>query len=62
MEGSPWVHLLQLLDDESPVVHWAVLGKLRELGTDPLAALDSEGVEINPRQRRRLLSCPMTSI
>jgi hypothetical protein len=59
MEGSPWVHLLQLLDDESPVVHGAVLGKLRELGTDPLAALETEGLEINPRQRRKLLSCRM---
>src|ERR1035437_223832 len=59
MEGSPWVHLLQLLDDEPPVVHGAVLGKLCELGTDPLAALDAEGVEINLRQRQQLLSCRM---
>jgi len=56
MEGSPWVHLLHLLGDESPVVHGAVLGKMRELGTDPLAALEAVGVEINPRQRSRLLS------
>ena len=59
MEGSPWVHLLHLLDDESPVVHGAVLGKLRELGTDPLAALETEGLEINPTQRRKLLACRM---
>lgn len=53
---SAWIHLLRLLDDPSPVVRGAVLGKLRELGTDPLAALESDGVEINPRQRGRLVS------
>ena len=57
MEGSPWVHLLQLLDDDSPVVHEAVVGKIRELGLDPVAALDADGIELSPAQRARLLGC-----
>jgi len=56
MEGSPWTHLIQLLDDDSPRVHGAVLGKLRELGMDPISAMEAEGIELNPLQRRRILS------
>jgi hypothetical protein len=59
MERAPWTHLLQLLDDDSPAVHEAVLAKLRELGMDPIAAMESEGIELNPAQRRRILSMRM---
>lgn len=56
MEAAPWIHLLQLLDDDSPRVHEAVLGKLRELGMDPISAMEAEGIELNPGQRRRILA------
>lgn len=59
MERSSWLHLLQLLDDDSPVVHSAVLRKFRELGTDPLATLDAEGLELNPDQRSKIVACRM---
>ena len=51
---GPWIHLVHLLEDESPVVRQAVMAKLRELGRDPLAALDEAGIELNPLQRRLL--------
>lgn len=58
MEGSnPWTHLLALMEDDSPIVHAAVLRKLRELGTDPFAYFDAEGIELNPHQRSRLGAC-----
>ena len=59
MEHGSWLHLLQLVDDESPIVHAAVLEKLRELGTDPLGAFDAQGLELNLAQRRKILSCRM---
>lgn len=53
---GPWIHLVQLLEDDSPVVRQAVMTKLRELGRDPLVALDEAGIELNPAQRRLLAS------
>ena len=55
MEGSPWIHLLQLLDDDSPSIQEAVAAKFRELGMDPVAAMEAEGIELNPLQRGRIL-------
>jgi len=46
-----WGSLLHLIDDSSPRVRQAVVGRLRDLGHDPLQALDDAGVEMNPRQR-----------
>lgn len=46
-----WGSLLHLIDDDSPRVRQAVVGRLRDLGHDPLQALDDAGVEMNPRQR-----------
>jgi len=57
MDGSPWVHLLRLLDDDSPVVHEAVVAKIRDLGLDPVAALEADGIELSGGQRSRLLAC-----
>jgi len=51
---GPWIHLVHLLEDDSPVVRHGVMSKLRELGRDPLAALDEAGIELNPSQRRIL--------
>lgn len=59
MDRAPWAHLLQLLDDDSPAVHGAVLAKLRELGMDPVASMEAEGIELNPAQRRRILAFRM---
>lgn len=57
MDGhNPWTHLLHLLEDDSPKVHEAILRKLRELGPDPLAALDADGVELNPTDRKRIVA------
>lgn len=53
---GPWIHLVHLLEDESPTVRQAVMTKLRELGRDPLAALDEAGIELNPLQRKLLAS------
>lgn len=53
---GPWIHLVHLLEDDSPVVRQAVMTKLRELGRDPLVALDEAGIELNPVQRRLLAS------
>jgi hypothetical protein len=53
---GPWIHLVHLLEDDSPVVRHAVMTKLRELGRDPLVALDEAGIELNPAQRRLLAS------
>ena len=53
---GPWIHLVHLLEDDSPKVRQAVMVKLRELGRDPLAALDDAGIELNPVQRRVLAS------
>jgi hypothetical protein len=50
-----WGNLLQLISDDSPRVRLAVVGKLRDLGNDPLQALEDAGVEMNPRQRSFLL-------
>ena len=58
MDGSnPWKHLLALMEDDSPVVHAAILAKLRELGTDPYAYFEAEGLELNVQQRARLGAC-----
>jgi len=46
-----WGNILNLIDDDSPRVRKAILGRLRDLGQDPLQALDDAGVEMNPRQR-----------
>jgi len=46
-----WGNLLHLIDDDSPRVRQAIVGRLRGLGYDPLQALDDAGVEMNPRQR-----------
>ncbi|MCB9496814.1 MAG: hypothetical protein H6686_08025 [Fibrobacteria bacterium] len=46
-----WSKLLLLIDDDSPRVRQAVIGRLRDLGNDPLQAMDDEGVELNPHQR-----------
>ena len=52
--NGPWIHLVHLLEDDSLVVRQAVMAKLRELGRDPLIALDEAGIELNPVQRRLL--------
>lgn len=46
-----WGSILSLIDDDSPRVRKAILGRLRDLGQDPLQALVDAGVEMNPRQR-----------
>lgn len=46
-----WGSILNLIDDDSPRVRKAIIGRLRDLGQDPLQALDEAGVEMNPRQR-----------
>lgn len=46
-----WGSILSLIDDDSPRVRSAVMGRLRDLGQDPLQALEDAGVEMNPRQR-----------
>lgn len=53
---GPWIHLVHLLEDDSPTVRQAVMTKLRELGRDPLTALDEAGIELNPSQRKLLAS------
>lgn len=46
-----WGNILNLIDDDSPCVRKAIVGRLRDLGQDPLQALEDAGVEMNPRQR-----------
>lgn len=46
-----WGNILNLIDDDSPRVRKAIVGRLRDLGQDPLQALEDAGVEMNPRQR-----------
>lgn len=46
-----WGSILSLIEDDSPRVRKSIVERFRELGEDPLQALDDAGVEMNPRQR-----------